>query len=109
MDLYSYVPPLGANTPISVEPFPVDDSVPTEDNIEGGVKRLRKHHSGGPSGMWAAHLQVLLAVERKKEKEEVEAEEETTESNRRGEATEDMSTEVSNWEMVLELIHTEFR
>ena len=29
VELYSYVPPLGANIPISVEPFPVDDSVPT--------------------------------------------------------------------------------
>ena len=29
VDLYSYVPPLGVNIPISVEPSPVDDSVPT--------------------------------------------------------------------------------
>ena len=34
VELYSYVPPLGANTPIYVEPFPVDDLVPTEDKIE---------------------------------------------------------------------------
>ena len=27
VELYSYVPPLGANIPISMEPFPVDDSV----------------------------------------------------------------------------------
>ena len=32
--LYSYVPPPGANIPISVEPFPVDDSEHTEDKIE---------------------------------------------------------------------------
>ena len=32
--LYSYVPPLGTNIPISVQPFPVDNLVPTEDNIE---------------------------------------------------------------------------
>ena len=29
VELYSYVPPLGANIPISMEPFPVDDSVTT--------------------------------------------------------------------------------
>ena len=29
--LCSYIPPPRANIPISVEPFPVDDSVPTED------------------------------------------------------------------------------
>ena len=34
VDLYSYVPPPGANIPISVEPFQVEDSVPTEDEIE---------------------------------------------------------------------------
>ena len=32
--LYSYVPPPGTNISISVEPFPVDDLVPTEDKIE---------------------------------------------------------------------------
>ena len=30
VELYSYVPPLGDNIPIYVEPFPVDDLVPTE-------------------------------------------------------------------------------
>ena len=29
VDLYSYVPPLRENIPISVEPFPVDDLLPT--------------------------------------------------------------------------------
>ena len=31
VDFYIYVPPPGANIPISVEPFSVDDLVPTED------------------------------------------------------------------------------
>ena len=53
VDLYSYVPPPGENTPISVEPFPVDESLPTEDEIEWLVKRLCNHRSGGPSGMRA--------------------------------------------------------
>ena len=33
VELYSYVPPPGTNIPISVQPFLVDDSVPTEDEI----------------------------------------------------------------------------
>ena len=34
VELYSYVPPPGTNIPISVEPFPVNDSVPMEDKIK---------------------------------------------------------------------------
>ena len=34
VELYSHIPPLGTNVPISVEPFPVEDSVPTEEEIE---------------------------------------------------------------------------
>ena len=33
VDLYSYVPPPGENIPVSIEPFPLDDLVPTEDDI----------------------------------------------------------------------------
>ena len=33
VELHSYVPPPGTNIPISVQLFPVDDSVPTEDKI----------------------------------------------------------------------------
>ena len=56
VDLYSYVPPPGVNIPISVDPFPVDESVPMEDEIEWAVKQLQNHHSGGASGMRAKHL-----------------------------------------------------
>ena len=34
LDLYSYVPPPETNIPISLQPFLVEYSVPTEDNIE---------------------------------------------------------------------------
>ena len=71
VDLYSYVPPPGENTPVSIEPFPVYDSLPTEDNIEWVVKRLQNNRSGGPSGMRAEHLKVWLAEARKKERWEV--------------------------------------
>ena len=65
VELYSYIPPLGANIPISVEPFLVDNSVPTEDKIEWAVRRLRSHCSGGPLGMQAQHLKGWLAASRK--------------------------------------------
>ena len=73
VELYSYVPPLGANIPISVEPFPVDDSVPTENEIKWAVKILQNHCSGGPSGMRAKHLKGGLSVEKSKEREEAAA------------------------------------
>ena len=84
MDLYSYVPPLGANIPIYMEPFLVDDLVPTEDEIEWAVKGLQNHCSGGPSGIRAEHLKRWLAAARKAAKEETATGEETTEGNNRG-------------------------
>ena len=37
VDLYSYVPPLGENIPVSVYTFLVDNLVPTKDKIEWEV------------------------------------------------------------------------
>ena len=42
VDLYSYLPPPGANIPICVEPFPVYDSVPTKEDIELAVEKTTK-------------------------------------------------------------------
>ena len=47
VEMYSHLPPPGTNIPIYVEPFPVDNLVPTEEKIEWAVKRLRNQHSGG--------------------------------------------------------------
>ena len=58
---------MGENIPISVDPLLVDDSVPTEDNIEWAVRRLMDNHSGGPSGMRVEHLQQWLWEARKVE------------------------------------------
>ena len=87
MKLYSYVPRPGANIPISVEPFPVENLVPTEDEIEWVVKCLRNHRPGGPSGMQAEHLKRCLTAARKAETEETAAGEETMEGNNRGGGT----------------------
>ena len=67
--MYSYVPPLGENTPISVKPLPVDDSVPEEDEVEWAVKRLRNNRCWGASGMGAEDLKRWLDTARKAEKD----------------------------------------
>ena len=48
VDLYRYVPPPGENIPVSVDPFPVEDLVSTEDEIDWAVKLLCNHRSGVP-------------------------------------------------------------
>ena len=60
VDLYSYVPPPGDNTPISVDPFPVYDLVTMEDESEWVVTQLQKHRSRGASGMREEHQKGLL-------------------------------------------------
>ena len=47
LDLYSYMTSPGTNIPISVKPAPVDESVPTEDEIEGAVNIYRETYPGG--------------------------------------------------------------
>ena len=66
--LYSYVPSSGENIPVSVEPFQVYDLVPTEDDIEWAVKRLRNHCYRGTSGMRAEHIKEWLVEARKKKR-----------------------------------------
>ena len=82
VELYSHVPTPGDNTPVTVNPSDVDDSVPTEDKIEKAVKKLRRKRSGGPSGIRAEHLKGCLAAANRgnmaeeKGEEKTEAEEE---------------------------------
>ena len=84
VELYRYVPPPGGNIPISMEPSPVGDLVPTEDKIEWAVKRLRNHRSRGPSGMRAEHLKRCLAEVRKAVKEDTAVGEDRTEETTGG-------------------------
>ena len=77
VELYSYVPPPGENIPVSVEPFPVDDLVPTEDEIKWAVIQLRNHCSGWTSGMREEYLKGWLAATSKNDKEEAAADQET--------------------------------
>ena len=102
VDLYSYVLYPGTNIPISVEPVPVDDSVPTEDKIEGAVKHIRRNRSGVPSGMRDEHLKGWLAALKRRKKEVAEEGEGTTDGEEGG------STD-TNWERLVDLVQTAFR
>ena len=97
VDLYSYVPSPGKNITISVQPVPVDDSVPTEDNIEEAAKHLWRNRSGGPSGMRAEHLKGWLAASKRRKRE---AEEEGKTDNKEGER----GPMEPNWERTVDLI-----
>ena len=81
MELCSYITPPGTNIPIYMEPFPVDNSVPKEYEIECAMKRLHNHCSRGTSGMRAEHMKRWLADARKAEKDAKMAGEETTDNN----------------------------
>ena len=50
VDLYSYVPSPGENILVTVRPVQVDDSVPTEDEIEEAVKKCGGTDLGGRQG-----------------------------------------------------------
>ena len=115
VELYSYVLPPGKNIPTSVHPFPVEDSVPTEDEIKWAVKRLCNNRSGGPSRMQAEHLRRWLATAQKAEKDK-----ETAGKEEAATTTERVRTEISvaqketdleseNWTRVVDLVQLEFR
>ena len=72
VDLYSYVPSPGTNIPVTVRPVPVDDSVPTEDEIEEAVKNLRRNRSRGPTGMRSEHPKGWLAASKLETREAAE-------------------------------------
>ena len=52
-ELYRRMPSLGEGIPIHVEKSSIDDLVPTEDEVEAAVKKLRRNRAGGPSGIRA--------------------------------------------------------
>ena len=56
--LYRQVQTPGESILLSVELFPVEDFVPTEDNIKWAVRRLRNNCSGGPSVMREDHIKL---------------------------------------------------
>ena len=63
-ELYRQVPPPGEGIPVHVAKHDIDDSVPTEDEIEAAVKKLRRTRAGGPSGLRAEDIKGWLAAAR---------------------------------------------
>ena len=64
-EVYRQVPSPGEGIPIHVERQNIDDSVPTEDEIEAAVKKLRRNRAGGPSGIRAEDIKGWLAAARR--------------------------------------------
>ena len=65
VNLYSYVPSLRENIPVTVRPVKLYDSVPMEEKIEEAVKKLRRNRSGGGVGDASrAPERVALSVQK---------------------------------------------
>ena len=64
----------------------MDDSVPTEDDIEEAVKNLRRNRSGGASGMRADHLKGWLVASKREKRDVGEKGEENTDGEEGGPA-----------------------
>ena len=50
VDIYLWDPSTGYIISIGMNPFMVDDYIPSMENIEWEVRQLWSYHSGGPSG-----------------------------------------------------------
>ena len=116
MELYRYVTPPRKNTPVSVQPLPVDYSFPTEEKIEWAFKRLRNNRSGGPSGMRTEHLKQWPTKAQKdaNDRKMAAGKEEaltTMEKGRMGmsEAQKGTESESENWTRVVDLVQSVFR
>ena len=59
---YAHVLPPGRPIPIELAPFPVDDTIPREEEIAEVVLHLQLHRDEGPSGMRAEHLSIWLSA-----------------------------------------------
>ena len=101
VDLYSYVPSSGTNIPVTVRPVPVDNLVPTEDEIVEAVKNLRKNRSRGSLVMQAENLKGWLLLSKQENREAAEKGEGKTDGEE-GRPTE------PHWENLVELIQTTF-
>ena len=58
--LHHHIPPPGDNIPIYDDTLLLDELVPTEENVEWVVRRMRNNRSGSPSIMRAEKLQQWL-------------------------------------------------
>ena len=58
--LYRNFPPPGQPISVGVQPFPVEDSTPEDEDIVWEVRRILRDRSGGLSGMRLEHLRQWL-------------------------------------------------
>ena len=65
VSLYRRITPPGDNIPVTIEPFAVEDGVPTKAGIESAVKCLQNNRAGGPSRMRAEDFKGWLAAARR--------------------------------------------
>ena len=82
-----------------MDPTNIEDSVPTEDEVEEAVKKLLRNRSGGPSGIRAENIKGWLAAARRGGVAEEKGETKT--------ATEEEGEEL--WGKVVELTQPAFR
>ena len=47
---------------VEIYPFPIDESVPQEDEVEWSIRHLRRHRLGGTSWILEEHLQGFMAA-----------------------------------------------
>lgn len=92
-DLYRESTPVGPPIPIHVAPAPVDDSVPSEEEIRNAVARLRNNRATGPSKMRAEDVKNWLKLA-------------YPEANKEGEAP--PAPEPAQWLQLVDLIQTMF-
>lgn len=59
-DLYREEDPIGAPIPIHVQPKPINDTVPSEEEIQNAVSHLRNNKASGPSKMKGEHVKEWL-------------------------------------------------
>jgi hypothetical protein len=66
-DLYTREDPSppGGPIPVHVQPYPIDDTIPDEAEIERMVRRLKNHKAAGPTQIRAEDLKDFLAAARR--------------------------------------------
>ena len=78
---------------MEIEPFEVEDGVPSEEKIEWAVKRLCNNRAGGASRMRAEHLKGWLEAARRGKKGET--------ADKEGGGREDTREGVEKWARVV--------
>ena len=58
--MYASVSPAGEMLPINVQPFDINDNVPSNLEIREVVRELRNRQAAGGTGLQAKHIKVWL-------------------------------------------------